>query len=542
MVAPRIIALVPTVLLSILLNYLALPAMNLQSYDLLWFIVFFLVIYLIFDAIFTAKAAENLSFFDIGVGILAILSIFFIIIASFFSSKLINWKEYQSMIEIEESDETSFANDVVSAENIENLAVVDVETAKNVGDRTLANIANPSWYSVDTEYNLILYQGKQYRISPINYSGFFEYLNASSNGLPGYVLVDAVTQEAKLVTLEEPVRYSPSAFFGYDLNRHLRNQYPSAMFGKSFFEIDEDGNPFWITSIKNPHIGFLGGMKEDSFVITNACTGKSQEYVVEDLPEWVDHAFDLDYLMNLVENHYSLANGYFNFSNSNKNHTSYSYASESFAGYNTTLSKDGIVFYTGITPANSSESNIGFVLVSPRTGVAKFYNCVGAEESSAQTAVEGLVSDLKYTSTFPTVINIEGMPTYFMTLKDNASLIQRYALCNVSNYSIAVQAPTVQEALSLYLERIGVNTEIFNEEQDSEKVTYRTSGTLSYLSQVTIDGTTYYCFYLEGDNNLYVSSIKINFQQIRMAISDTISIEFQPTDDESVFLVTSIEL
>lgn len=542
MVAPRLIALVPTVLLGILTNYLALPAMNLQSYGLLWFILSFLIIYLLFDAMFTIIAGKDLSIFETIVGIVAAILFVFIIVASFFSSKFINWKEYQSMIEIEESDETSFANDVVSAENLENLAVVDVGTAQNIGDRTLANIANPSWYNVDLEYNLILYQGKQYRISSINYGGFFEYLNASSTGLPGYVLINAVTQEAELVTLEDPVRYSPSAFFGYDLNRHLRNQYPNAMFGKSFFEIDEEGNPFWITSIKNPHIGFLGGMKEDSFIITNACTGESEEYVVEDLPEWVDHAFDLDYLMNLVENHYSLANGYFNFSNNNKNHTSYAFASQSFAGYNTTLSKDGIVFYAGITPANSSESNIGFVLVSPRTGVAKFYSCVGAEESSAQSAVEGLVSDLKYMSTFPTVINIEGMPTYFMTLKDDASLIQRYALCNVSNYSIAVQAPTVEEALSLYLERIGVNTEVFNETQEPEKVTYKTFGTLVYLSQVTIDGTTYYCFYLEGDNNLYVSSIKINFQQIKMAISDTISIEYQPTDDESVFLVTSIEL
>ncbi len=539
MVAPRLIALIPTVLLGILTNYLALPAMNLQSYGLLWFIFSFLVIYLFFASLFTIIADEELSIFEIGIGIVAAVFFVFILAASFFSSKLINWKQYQSMIEIEESDETAFANDVASATHLENLAVVDVGTAQNIGDRTLANIANPSWYSVNSEYNLILYHGNQYRISPINYGGFFEYLNASSTGLPGYVLVDAVTQEAKLVTLEEPVRYSPSAFFEYDLKRHLRNQYPSAMFGKSFFEIDEEGNPFWITSIKNPHIGLLGGMKEDSFVITNACTGESEKYVVENLPEWVDHAFDRDYLMNLVENHYSLANGYFNFSNNNKNHTSFAYASHGFAGYNTTLSKDGIVFYTGITPANSSESNIGFVLVSPRTGKAKFYSCVGAEESSAQSAVEGLVSDLKYTATFPTVINIAGKPTYFMTLKDGASLIQRYALCNVSNYSIAVQAPTVEEALSLYLERLGV-TSIVEEAPESE--TLSTSGTIAFLSQVSIDGTTYYCLQLDGDSNLYMSSIKLNPRQVFMTVADTVSIDYQATENETVFLVTHIEL
>ena len=547
MVAPRLIALIPTVLLGILTNYLALPAMNLQSYGLLWFILIFLAIYLIFDAIFVWIADDELSIFEKGVGIVAAFVLIFILVASFFSSKLINWQRYQSMIEIEEHDEADFASDVASSTNIANLAVVDVETARNVGDRTLANIRNPSWYEVDPEYNLILYQGKQYRISPVNYGGIFKYFSASSTGLPGYVLVDAVTQEAQLVQLEEPVRYSPSALFEYDLRRHLRNQYPSAIFGKSFFEIDEEGNPYWITSVQNPHIGLLGGMMEDSFIITDACTGASTEYTVENLPEWVDHAFDLDYLMRLIENNHSLVRGLFNFSNTDVYHTSYQYRSYSeedgyFAGYNTTLSKDGIVFFSGVTPANNSESIIGFILANPRTGVVKFYSSVGAEESSTQAAVEGLVSDLKYTATYPTIINVEGKPTYFMTLKDNAGLIQRYALCNVANYSIAVQAPTVEEALSLYFERIGVSTETTEEPQEVKKETYTTSGVISFLSQVAVDGTTYYCIQLEGDSNLYMSSIKLNPMQVLMTVSSTVNIEYQETETEAVYLVTNIEL
>ena len=185
MVAPRLIALIPTVLLGILTNYLALPAMNLQSYGLLWFILIFLAIYLIFDAILVWIVDEEFSIFETGVGIVAAFVLIFILVASFFSSKLINWQRYQSMIEIEEHDEADFASDVASSTNIANLAVVDVETARNVGDRTLANIQNPSWYEVDSEYNLILYQGKQYRISPVNYGGIFKYFSASSTGLPG---------------------------------------------------------------------------------------------------------------------------------------------------------------------------------------------------------------------------------------------------------------------------------------------------------------------------------------------------------------------
>lgn len=544
-----LIALIPTVIIGLLINYLALPAINLQSYGFLSFVLVMLVTYLVFCVIFSinSEGDEVFSFFDYVISGITIFVLVAILLCSFISSELFHWKEYQGMIEIEQHDEADFASDVASSTNIANLAVVDVETARNVGDRTLANIPNPSWYEIDSEYNLILYQGKQYRISPVNYGGIFKYFSASSTGLPGYVLVDAVTQEAQLVQLEEPIRYSPSALFEYNLKRHLRNQYPSAIFGKSFFEIDEQGNPYWITSVQNPHIGPLGGMMEDSFIITDACTGESTEYTVENLPEWVDHAFDLDYLMRLVEYNYSLVRGLFNFSNTDVYHTSYQYRSNSeedgyFAGYNTTLSKDGIVFFSGVTPANNSESIIGFILANPRTGVVKFYSSIGAEESSAQAAVEGLVSDLKYTATYPTIINVEGKPTYFMTLKDGAELIQRFALCNVANYSIAVQAPTVEEALALYLDRIGVSIETPEETQEVEKETYTTSGVISFLSQVAVDGTTYYYFQLEGDNNLYLSSIKLNPNQVFMTVSSNVSIEYQETETEAVYLVTNIEL
>ena len=61
--------------------------------------------------------------------------------------------------------------------------------------------------------------------------------------------------------------------------------------------------------------------------------------------------------------------------------------------------KDGSIwFYTGITPANKAETNVGFLLLNPRTGLMRFYDLTGenddtagAEESSAQKAAEGLV-------------------------------------------------------------------------------------------------------------------------------------------------------
>lgn len=53
----------------------------------------------------------------------------------------------------------------------------------------------------------------------------------------------------------------------------MRIQYPFYVLGKSFFEINEDGNPYWVTSVRNAKVG-VGGFIEDSFIITDATTGE----------------------------------------------------------------------------------------------------------------------------------------------------------------------------------------------------------------------------------------------------------------------------
>ena len=537
---PRFIALAVVIVAGLLINYLFLPAWSFNSGGLYAFV--FVISCIALLCFIIAEDGDDL-FFTIPIGIVVGIIIVAIIIGAVTSTQIFHAQQYRALIDIEDGT----FNEEIANSNINNLAVVDVDTAERLGDRTLASLDNPSWYDVDNEYNLILYNDTQYRISPINYGGFFKYTKASSAGIPGYVLVNAVTQEAELVILENPIKYSPSAFFSYDLFRHLRNQYPSYVFGKSFFEIDDNGNPYWITSVKTTNIGFWGGKTENSFIITDACTGESQEYTVSNLPNWVDHAFDLDYLMKMVYYNFEYVNGFINFSATGINRTSYYYRDdeEGFTGYNTTLSSDGIVFYTGVTPANAAESIVGFILANPRTGVVKFYSCTGAEESSAQAAAQGLVQNLGYVATFPTIVNIDGLPTYFMVLKDNAGLIQRYAFSNVQNYSHTVQARTVEEALALYRQEVGlssdsVETEDVNTNGIDTSQVQSTTGAITFLVTAEIDGNTYFYFTLAEDSNLYMSSIKNSNRQVLLQVGTTVTIEFAPTAEENTQKVVKI--
>ncbi len=543
----RLLGLAATVGIGAGINYLALPAWNLRSAGFWWFLfIVFIIgagIQLLIDYI------EDENYIGIKItGPIAVLLVIVLIVGGITSAKMFNASKYQKMVEITEGN---FEEDINPIENTENISIVDMETAQHVGDRTVGSIKNATWYEVNDEYNLIKYQGEQYRISPLEYGGYFKSQKAKYDGIPGYVLVNTSTQEAKFVELEDGIKYSPTAYWSFDLTRHLRNQYSSYLFGTSFFEIDEEGNPYWITAVKTPTIGLFGGKTEESFIITNAITGDSKEYKTKDLPEWVDHAFDLDYLMTVAEYNLKYKNGYWNtwFSETGVLKTSYQYKESRdidedgnidvrFEGYNTTITSNGdIVFYTGLTSASKAESNVGFLLANPRTGVITRYTCSGAEESSAAISAESLVQDLKYVSTFPTIMNVEGYETYFMLLKDKAGLVQRFALCNVENYTKVVQADTLDEALKLYRVKLGIAIE----EKEKPKETLKTEGNIQNLYQAQLDGCTYYYFTLEGSTDLYMSSIKNSNKQVMLTVGTKVSIEYFKTSEEGVYRVSKIQ-
>ncbi len=75
------------------------------------------------------------------------------------------------------------------------------------------------------------------------------------------------------------------------------------------------------------------------------------------------------------------------------------------------------------------------------------YQMSGATEVAAQRSAEGKVQQYGYFASFPMIINLDGQPTYFMTLKDNAGLIKQYAFVSVANYTSVGTGETIDSAL-----------------------------------------------------------------------------------------------
>ena len=105
-------------------------------------------------------------------------------------------------------------------------------------------------------------------------------------------------------------------------------------------------------------------------------------------------------------------------------------------GWNYIAINDDVYMYTGVTSVTSDQSNIGFILTNQRTKETRFYPCAGATETSAKSSAQSQVQQMRYSATFPLLLNIADQPTYFMALKGEDGLVKMYAMVNVSQYQI----------------------------------------------------------------------------------------------------------
>jgi hypothetical protein len=366
------------------------------------------------------------------VGVLLLLLMAVALVGQVISMPIFRAGAYRDLLAVEDGE---FAQDIGQI-SFSEIPTLDRNSADYLGDRqmgTLSDMVSQFEYSYDSTQ--INYQGRPVRVAPIAYADLVKWFTNRGSGLPAYVIVDMVTQEAKVVRLpeEEGMKYSFSEPLNRNIMRHLRFQYPTFMLSTPQFEIDEEGQPWWIAPRIIKTIGLFGGTNIKGAVLCNAITGESQYY--EEVPAWVDNVYTPDLIMEQYDYHGTLINGFINSVLGQRDVT------VTTQGYNYIALNDDVYMYTGVTSANADQSNLGFLLSNQRTKETRFYNAPGATERAAQASAEGVVQDLGYTATFPILLNIANEPTYFIPLKDAANLVKSYAMVNVARYDIVATGP-----------------------------------------------------------------------------------------------------
>ena len=493
-----ILTLIFTLIVSALYFYIFLPILNPAHQSYYVFIgVIVLSFYLISTSLENSKGVIDeiskkarkilMAVLIFSVGIFAILKVI--------SSPFFFAKSYSNLIERQEG---VFKDDVKPI-NFNQIPVVDKETAERLGSRKLGEIGGElvSQYDIDPTYTQINVKGKPFRITPITYSNIIKWFTNNSKGLNYYISVDMVSQNTSLVKLEKPIYYSFSDKLNRNIERHIRLKRPTYIIGEINFELDDEGNPFWVASVLKPTISVVGGMDVSKVLVIDANSGKIDEYEKGEIPSWIDRAYPSEMIEKQLTYNGVYKGGFLN------RYIKQTGVTKPTKGYNYLSIGEDIYLYTGLTSVLSDKSNIGFVLVNLRTKETKFYPVSSAEEFSVMESAQGSVQEKGYTSTFPILINLNNRPTYFMSLKDEAKLTKLFALIDAQKYQSVAVGSDINEVVKNYNK---LNSDLIDPSAENNLTL---EITLKEIKEINLEGNTIFYFTSEEDNLIYIAPVNI---------------------------------
>ena len=506
-----------------ILFYFMLPALNFKSYDLYIYLGAVVASYVVFNALFSnvfgkPEYVPYVKRRAIVPGIIIAVLLVAVGVGYLVSCEFFRASSYSKIISVD--TDSNFSEDIEeqTADSFSEIPKLDEDTAAQLAARALGalkDIGSVSQFTIAPENSQINYQGKPYRVVPLQYADIIKWLVNTREGFPGYVMVNMADESTNFVELKDgSIRYSAYEHFNKLLKRHLRFEFPTYLFADATFEVNDDGDPFWICARLDKTIGLFGGTDVIGIVLVDAVSGECIEYSMDQLKDdpnlqWIDRVYDSDLIVQQYNYYGKYQKGFWNSLLGQKD------VIKTTDGYNYIAKNDDVWMYTGVTSVTSDQSIIGFVLVNQRTKEADFYNVTGGTEYSAQQAAEGRVMDLGYTATFPLLLNIGGEPTYFLSLKDPKNqIVQQYALINVANYNnnkMGVTGTDLSKCLASYIESLkekGITVDInpddvvtpgTNEDKTPDTTKLTASGTIADIRTAVMGGESYY--YIKLDSN-----------------------------------------
>ena len=517
--------------------YFELPALNFHAEEFYVFVFLLCAVYCVCAVLTSGFQGEGVKGYfgfvkkQCTIPFLVLVALIAaIIIGGLTSWVVIRAGSYSKLLSIKDGD---FASEVEEI-SYNQIPMLDEDSAARLGSRKLGELADMvSQFEILPSYTQINYQGRPVRVTSLAYGDLVKWFTNRSAGLPAYLIIDMVAQEAEVVRLDEGMKYTTAEHFGRYLPRHLRFHYPTYMFADPVFEINEEGEPYWVCPRMVKTIGLFGGTDIQGAVLVNAVTGESQYY--EEVPNWVDHVYDANLIMEQYDYYGMYHNGFINsiFGQRDVTHTT--------EGYNYIAIGDDVYMYTGVTSVTSDQSNIGFILSNQRTKETHFYSVAGATEASAQASAMSQVQQMRYVATFPLLLNIADQPTYFMSLKGEDGLVKMYAMVNVQQYNIVETGSTVAECEANYRRALADSGLISDGDaeavpSDQEEI----SGAIAEIRTAVLDGNSYYFLRLEGQDTFYAVNAAENPLAVILNAGDQVTIAYTAGEGGGILSGTSV--
>ena len=445
---------------------------------------------------------------------LGVILLLLFIAANIVFSPIVSYKKHRNLIGTVE--EVEFSEEIEPID-LSQLPTIDKELANKLADKKLGEIPSLGSQVTIGELHLQSINNELYYVAPLEHSSFIKWIT-NRGGTSGYIKVSATNQnDVQLVTElnGEPlkIKYLDSSYILSYLRRAAYFRDMGAGHTDFTFEIDDEGRPYWVITRYDTAVG-LSERKAIGTLIMDAQTGESNVYSLEDTPTWVDIIQPATFIKNYVDKWGELVHGVFNFNDKDK--------LKSTDGMNLIYNNGECYYYTGITSVGNDEGLVGFTLTNTRSGKTTIYKTAGAIESASMKSAEGQVQQYGYSATFPYLINIQGEPTYFTTLKDSSGLVKQYALVDVKNYNTVGVGDTVQAALNKYVDVLSNN----NISLDGSSAKETIEGEIERIGLVVKDGTSIYDIKLKDQENIFSISTETIREAALLREGDRVSVTY----------------
>lgn len=465
--------------------------------------------------------------------IMGLILLYLTVVPFFTSATIFHTSRYQKLIgKVENGAKISTH---IAPISVDKIRVVDQSLAYLLGEKVIGSQPALGSQIQLGKFSIQKVNNELYWIAPLLHSGFFKWLN-NQEGTPGYVMVSATNErDVKLVQTIDgkpiKIKYQPSAYFQSDIHRHVYfNGYSTQGLADFTFEIDEKGNPFWVITTYDKKVGF-SGEDTNGILVVDAQTGSIQRYSIENSPDWVDRIQPAEFIEKQLNDWGEYIKGYWNFSNQDKLQIT--------EGLTLVYGKnDRSYWYTGLTSVGSDESSVGFVLVDTRTKQSTFYKQSGATEFAAQSSAQGKVQEKGYKASLPIPYNINNIPTYVMTLKDDGGLVKMYAMVAISDYTIVGVGNSMREALTSFKSAFNATGSKINGNSSESKKELK-----SVITRIQSDiknGNSYYYFMVKDYPNIFVGSSQVSAELPITVVGDSVTISFD-LDEEKIIDVNRFD-
>lgn len=462
--------------------------------------LFFLSIGLTISAVIVVASDERIGA-SVALPVLSWVTLFGMSIAG---SGMVNAPEYRALVG--DMEKRVWTQDV-QPKDPAHVRLVSSENAIYLAKKVVGELGTVgSQFSIhEDSLTLQAIKGELWYVVPLDFAGWRAWYNTGT--AVGYIMVHAEDPNhqpiVKQLPKEKQFVYTPGAWFGSDLIRHLRlsGENLRTDLRGTHLEIDEEGEAHWITAVTVPSIVQYGD-KVQGVLITNPVTGESKFAPLGEVPTWVDRVIPRELTKSYLTYWGDYVHGWGNTWFGKRDLTEPENPSLIYS------SAHDAMYVTGITSQNAKDDSlVGMVYTHTRTGKSVFYEVKGGATDEAVEKAVSKFQDVQFKHLHPgspQLYNLYGAMSSIVPLLNENHAYSGVAIANINNVQQIATGRSLAEAVRQYQRILGQTGDLAS--LDNTRKLSVLEGVVARVKQdLTQSGSVYYIL-LDGAKQAHVGS------------------------------------